>query len=246
MIAAVGRPLPLQPVVILQLSARFIGLAVPSAAGRVAMNAAFLMKFGVGSTDAVVQGAIDGVSGFVVEALILVLGLLLVEGSFDLLGDTDWQLILLIALAVVVVGVLVLLLVERLRRLVLPVLKDAIGLVTGVVRDPRRATILLTSNFLARLALAVALWLILRSTGVEMSLALVLVVTVATNLLAGLVPIPGGIGVAEAVLMSWLVLVGVPEAPAFAATVVYRVCSFYLPAVEGFFAMRWLERRDYL
>ncbi|MDJ0663312.1 MAG: lysylphosphatidylglycerol synthase transmembrane domain-containing protein [Acidimicrobiia bacterium] len=246
MIAAVGRPLPLQPVVILQLSARFIGLAVPSAAGRVAMNSAFLMKFGVGPTAAVVQGAIDGISGFIVEAFILVIGLMFIEGSFDLGGDVDWQAILLIALAVVVVGVTILFLVERLRKLVLPVLKDALGSVTSVLKDPRRAITLLTSNFLARLALAVALWLILRSIGIELSVALVLVVTVATNLLAGLVPIPGGIGIAEAVLTSWLVLVGVPETSAFAATVVYRMWTFYLPAVEGFFAMRWLERRDYL
>ncbi len=246
MIAAVGRPLPLQPVVILQLSARFIGLAVPSAAGRVAMNSAFLMKFGVGPTAAVVQGAIDGVSGFVVEAFILVVGLMFIEASFDLGGDLNWQLILLVAVGLAVLTTAVLFLVERLRKLVLPVLKDALGSVTAVLKDPRRAITLLTSNFLARLALAVALWLILRSIGVEMSLALVLVVTVATNLLAGLVPIPGGIGIAEAVLTSWLVLVGVPEASAFAATVVYRMATFYLPAVEGFFAMRWLERRDYL
>jgi uncharacterized protein (TIRG00374 family) len=76
--------------------------------------------------------------------------------------------------------------------------------------------------------------------------ALVLVVTIATNLLAGLVPIPGGIGIAEAVMISWLVLVGVPEEAAFAAPIVYRSWTFYVPAIEGFFAMRWLERYDYL
>ncbi|MDJ0952317.1 MAG: flippase-like domain-containing protein [Acidimicrobiia bacterium] len=246
MIAAVGRPLPLQPVTVLQLSARFIGLAVPSAAGRVAMNSAFLVKFGVSTTAAVVQGAIDGISGFVVEALILIVGLMFIEGSFDLGGDIDWQTILLIAVAVVAVGVAVLFLVARLRRAVLPVLRDALGSVTSVLKDPRRAITLLTSNFLARLSLAVSLWLILRSIGVETSVALVLVVTVATNLLAGLVPIPGGIGVAEAVMTSWLVLVGVPETSAFAATIMYRMWTFYLPAVEGFFALQWLERRDYL
>jgi uncharacterized membrane protein YbhN (UPF0104 family) len=43
-----------------------------------------------------------------------------------------------------------------------------------------------------------------------------------------------------------LTLAGVPEASAFAATVTYRMITFYLPAVEGFFAMKWLEARDYL
>jgi uncharacterized membrane protein YbhN (UPF0104 family)/tRNA A-37 threonylcarbamoyl transferase component Bud32 len=246
MIAAVGKPLPLQPVVILQISARFIGLAVPSAAGRVAMNAAFLVKYGVSTTAAVAQGAIDGVSGFVVEAGILVIALVISDGAYALGGDTNWQAILLIAVGVVAVGAVVLFLVERLRRLILPVLKDAFESVASVLREPRRAIMLLASNFLSRLALAVVLWLVLRSIGIEMSVVVVLVVTVATNLLAGLVPIPGGIGIAEAVMTSWLVLVGVPEEPAFAATVVYRMWTFYLPAVEGFFAMRWLEHRDYL
>ena len=246
MIAAVGKPLPMQPVVVLQLSARFIGLAVPSAAGRVAMNAAFLVKYGVSATTAVVQGAVDGVSGFIVEAGILALALVFSDTAFALGGDTDWQRILAIALGIVLVGAGVLLFVERLRRLVLPVLKEAFESIAAVVREPKRAMTLLASNFLSRLALAVALWLILRSIGVEMSVMVVLIVTVATNLLAGLVPIPGGIGVAEAVMISWLVLVGVPEESAFAATIVYRMWTFYLPALEGFFAMRWLERHDYL
>jgi hypothetical protein len=80
---------------------------------------------------------------------------------------------------------------------------------------------------------AVALWLTLRSIGIEMSVALVLGVTVATNLLAGLLPIPGGIRIAEAVMISWMVLVGVPEESASAATIVYRLWTFYVPAIEG-------------
>ena len=247
MMAAVGRPLPMRPLVILQLAARFIGLAVPSAAGRVAMNAAFLVKFGISRTVAVVQGAVDGISGFLVEAVILLLALLFLDQSFGLGGDLDWQLILGVAAAVAVVGAGLIFLIDPLRRLVLPVLKEALGSVMSVLKEPQRALILLTSNFLDRLTLAITLWLILRAIGVDdISIPLALTVTVATNLLAGLVPIPGGVGVAEAVMSSWLVLVGVPEAEAFAATVMFRLWTFYLPAVEGFFAMRWLERHDYL
>jgi uncharacterized protein (TIRG00374 family) len=247
MLAAVGQPLPFRPLVVLQLAARFIGLAVPSAAGRVAMNSAFLVKFGVNPAIAVVQGAIDGVSGFAVEAGILVVALVVSDQSFHLGGDIDWQRILLIVLAVVVIGASLVFFVGRLRTLVLPVLKDALSSLRGVLQDPRRALRLLTNNFLGRAALGLTLWIILRAVGVDdISIAVALVVTVATNLLAGLVPIPGGIGVAEAVMTSWLVLVGVPESEAFAVTVVYRMSTFYVPAIEGFVAMKWLENRDYL
>lgn len=244
--AVVGRPLPMKPLVILQFSSRFIGLAVPSAAGRVAMNSAFLVKLGVTRTVAVVQGAIDGVSGFVVEAVILGLALIFSDASFDLGGDTDWQRILAIVVAVAIIGLLGLALIARVRNVVLPLLKDALGSVTPLLRDPRRTMTLLFSNVLARLLLGATLWLILRAVDVEVTLPVALTVTVATTLLAGLVPIPGGIGVAEAVMTSWLVLVGVPEAEAFAVTVVYRMWTFYLPAFEGFFAMRWLEANDYI
>lgn len=247
MMAAVGMPLPLRPLVVLQLAARFIGLAVPSAAGRVAMNAAFLVKFGVSRTAAVVQGAIDGVSGFVVEVAILIIALVVSDRSFDLGGDVDFQRILLIVVGLAGLVVLLTLTVAKLRQLVVPVVRAALASVADVVQDPRRLGMVLLSNFLARLVLGVTLWLILRALGVDdVGIAVALIVTIATNLLAGLVPVPGGIGVAEAVLTSWLVLIGVPEASAFAATVMYRMWTFYLPAVEGFIAMRWLEARGYL
>ena len=73
-----------------------------------------------------------------------------------------------------------------------------------------------------------------------------LVATLATNLLAGLVPIPGGIGVAEAVLTSFLIVLGLSPEAAFAAAVIFRIATFYIPAGEGFFAMKWLEKNGHL
>lgn len=73
-----------------------------------------------------------------------------------------------------------------------------------------------------------------------------LVGAVATDLLGSFVPIPGGIGVAEAVMTGFLVAVGVDQSAAFAATVSYRFITFYLPATEGYFGMKWLERNEYL
>ncbi len=247
MIAAVGQPLPRRPLVVLQSAARFIGLAVPSAAGRVAMNTAFLVKFGLSRSAAIVQGAVDSVFGFVVEAAILVLALVFSDVSLGLTAEPDWGLVLAIVLVLAVVAVVLVLRVERVRDLVLPVLAEALGSVSSVLADPGRTLRLLGNNLLSRIILGTSLWLVLRGVGVDdLSIPVALVVVVATNLLAGLVPVPGGIGVAEAVMTSWLVLAGVPEEEAFAATVVYRMWTFYLPAVQGVVASHWLERNDYL
>jgi glycosyltransferase 2 family protein len=64
--------------------------------------------------------------------------------------------------------------------------------------------------------------------------------------LAGLLPVPGGVGVVEGGLTLGLTGAGLPEEIAFAAALMYRVATFYLPPVWGFFALRWLERNQHL
>jgi uncharacterized membrane protein YbhN (UPF0104 family)/tRNA A-37 threonylcarbamoyl transferase component Bud32 len=247
MMFATGYPLPLRPLVILQISVKWIGLAIPSAAGRVTMNTLFLRKFGVPPTIALTQGAIDGVSGFIVEFGILVVAFIASDLSLNF--DTEeirWGLILLIVALLIGAGVVAVWRIKRLHDAVVPVLADVWQLLWGVLKDPKRALGLLGSNLASRLILAVTLWFILQAIGEPLSLVTCLVVTVATNLLAGLVPIPGGIGVAEAVLTSFLVLAGLGVDEAFAAAVVFRMATFYVPAGEGFFALKWLKARDYV
>jgi len=128
----------------------------------------------------------------------------------------------------------------------MPVLGEAFGALAGVLKDPKRTLGLLASNFAARFILAISLWMILLSLDVSLGIWSVLTATVATGLLGGLVPIPGGVGVSEAVLTAFLVLFGVDETTAFAAAVVYRTATFYIPAAAGFFSMRWLEDKGYI
>jgi uncharacterized protein (TIRG00374 family) len=74
---------------------------------------------------------------------------------------------------------------------------------------------------------------------------LVLINTVV-SLFAGLLPIPGGIGVSEAGLTIGLQAAGLPAETAFAVALSYRLISFYLPPVWGWFCYRWLIKQRYL
>ncbi|MGI9666095.1 MAG: flippase-like domain-containing protein [Acidimicrobiia bacterium] len=244
---ATGYDIVLRPLVVLQVSVKWIGLAIPSAAGRVAMNAAFLRKYGVPTTTAVSQGAIDGISGFFVEATILLLALLSADLSIDTdLDELRWGLIITIVLFLCFGIGYAIFRIQRLRDAVVPVLKDAWDLLMGVVKTPSRIIGLLLSNLASRIVLAIVLWFVLQAIGTPLPFVTCLVATVATNLLAGLVPVPGGIGIAEAVMTTFLVFFGVDPDSAFAAAVVFRVCTFYIPAGEGFFAMQWLDREGYI
>jgi uncharacterized membrane protein YbhN (UPF0104 family) len=233
--------------VILQVSVKWIGLAVPSAAGRVTMNTLFLRKFGVSPTIALTQGALDGLAGFAVEAGVLLIALIASDLSLDLeTSEINLSLIVLIVVVLIVSGITAVLRIKKLRQVVLPPLKDAWELLWGILRDPKRTFGLLGSNLASRAVLATTLWFILHAIGAPLPFAAALVATLATNLLAGLVPIPGGIGVAEAVLTSFLIVFGLSPEEAFAVAVIFRIATFYIPAAEGFVAMKWLEKNGHL
>ncbi len=247
-IAAVGRALPLGVTTLLQSAIKFINLSVPSVAGKLALTVRFLQRQGVATSIAVSQGAIDGLAGLVVQAGVLVVVIPTVGIDADL-GDVDvarlvWLGIGLLALAVV--GVLVTALVPSLRARVVGPVRAAVGNARELASSPQRLIRLVLANVGSQLVYALVLGLSLRSLGAEASLAELLFVNTAVTLFAGLLPVPGGIGVAEAGLTAGLVAVGTPEATALAAALIHRLLTYYLPPVWGFFALRWLGRHGFV
>ena len=246
---AVTVTLPFWPLIVLQTASQFISLAIPSSAGRVAMNAAFLRKFGSTLTLALTQGAIDGFSGFIVQVIILLS--LLLTGQVELglsidASDVPWLLILGILTLLVVAVVITVVKVDSLNKRIVPVVSQAWGALKVVMKQPSRAFGLLGSNFVYWNVLGLTLWIILESVGAGVSYGAALFVAAGTSLFAGFMPVPGGVGVAEAAMTALLATFGVDQSTAFAVTAVYRIITFYLPALEGLFGTRWLERNGYI
>jgi Lysylphosphatidylglycerol synthase TM region len=71
-------------------------------------------------------------------------------------------------------------------------------------------------------------------------------VNTAASVLSSLIPVPGGIGAAEATLSAGLIAVGVDESTAFAIAVTQRLSTFYLPPIWGYFSLRWLSNKGYV
>jgi uncharacterized protein (TIRG00374 family) len=88
-----------------------------------------------------------------------------------------------------------------------------------------------------------ALLCALRAVGADPRPSLVLLAYTAAEALA-LVPLtPGGLGFVEAGLTGTLKLAGVPAADAFAATLLYRIVSYWLPLPAGGVAYLLFRRR---
>jgi uncharacterized protein (TIRG00374 family) len=97
-----------------------------------------------------------------------------------------------------------------------------------------------------RLTGALALAATIAAFGLSAPFAAVVFVSVGVGLLAGLAPVPGGIGVAEALLTALLTAIGIPAESAFSVAITFRLVTSYLPPVLGWFSLRWLTDHGYL
>ena len=245
-------PLPLGPVYALQLAISYVNLAIPTAAARIAVNVRFFQRQGLPATTAVATGALDGVSGFIVQAMLL--GSLLLFGGMSLDVDVAgpasaairiaWMVAVVLAIVIVVI-----LVIPRLRRYVLggvrKTVSEAVAVLRGL-RSLRRLVMLFGGNLVAELLFALALGVFVQAFGYSLALHELLFINMAVSLLAGLLPVPGGVGVTEGGLIFGLTSFGVPQEVAFAAVILYRISTFYTPPIWGFFSLRWLERNRFL
>jgi uncharacterized protein (TIRG00374 family) len=253
---ACPRPLPDGPVAMLQVAIAFVALAVPSTAGRLAMDIRFFQRQGVPAATALSISGIDSFSGFLVQMALLLLTLVFGVGAVDMTlslpedANVDGLLKLLAVVAVVaVVGGVLAMALPKVRSRVLervrPLLTEVLDTFRGL-RSLGKVLQLFGGNLANQILYAAALGASLAAFGGELNLATLIVVYVAAALFGGMMPVPGGIGVVEAALIAGLVAAGVDNATATATALVFRLVTFYLPPLWGWAAVRWLERRSYL
>jgi uncharacterized protein (TIRG00374 family) len=145
-----------------------------------------------------------------------------------------------------VVVVVVVFAVGALRKHVTPILHSAWSALSAVAKSPRRSAQLIAANFCSQLLFALCLGASLKAYGAHLPIGSLLVINTAVSLFSGLMPVPGGIGVAEAALTASLVAFGIPNDVALAASLTHRFASYYFLPVPGYFSMRWLSAHRYL
>ncbi|MEI7886174.1 MAG: lysylphosphatidylglycerol synthase transmembrane domain-containing protein [Actinomycetes bacterium] len=253
---ACPRPISYGPVALLQLSIGFMALAVPSTAGRLGLDIRFFQRQGIPAASALSIAAIDGFSGFLVQISLLVLTIVFGLGRVDLSwkmptggGADDLTLVLILAgIAMVLLCLFAMVLpVSRKRILarVRPMFVESKQTFRSLRSLPKLLQII-GGNLGNQILFALTLGICLSAFGGSLNLATLLVIYVSAALFGGLMPVPGGIGVMEAALMTGLIAAGIDTTIASATAVLFRLATFYLPPVWGWVALRWLQRHSYL
>ena len=248
-------PVPIRflPMYLLQLALSYIGLVVPGSAARFAVNVRFFQRTGMPAGTAVAASALDSAVWFAVLGALLG-GMLLftsstLEVDFDSSTSSGLSRLLLVVIVLGLVALVAVGAVPRWRAAVVARIRqfaaDAREATRGVM-SPSRISMLLGGNLATALLFAAALGIFGAALGHPISFLDALFIHVSVALLAGVLPVPGGIGVVEAGLTFGLARTGIPEDAAFAIAILFRIATFYLPPAWGVFALRWLERNRHL
>lgn len=243
--------LPLGRLTMLQIAMTFTNLAVPSTAGRVAVSVRFFQRSGVDPTTAIAMGAADGFAGFLAQVILVVSSLLFAAGSMNLQIDDEFEwgpiakIIILLAIAVVI-AIVVVAVVPSLRQRVVDIFHRLRDFIIPLVKSPKRLLTMLLANLGSEVLFALTMFIVMLAYRQTPSFIDLIMVNVFVSMFAGLMPVPGGIGVAEAALTAGFIAIGIPEELAFAIAITYRMVTFYVPPVVGVFAFRWLQRQRFL
>ncbi len=252
MLGAVSARLPFGPVIGVQFANAFTGL-VGGTAGNATLVIRFFQKQGLPPAVAASSGVLTSASGFIVQAVLIVIAVVVTGPEFDLSiggdggGIPGW---LAVVIAVLAVAAVVLLLAPGVRKRIGTFVENQIRPAWQNLRDvvstPRKAVQLFGGNLASQVLYALVLGTALHAYGGSLPLLQLVLINCIASFIGGAAPVPGGMGVIETGLIAGFTASGIPEAQAVAATFTARLCTSYLPPIWGWFALSSLRKKDYV
>lgn len=254
LIGCVKERVPIGTAVTAQVAAAFAGLVAPAAVGGLAVNTRFLQRAGIPVARAVTAVGVSQVIGFACYVVLLLLFSAFAgshrEGTGGLSAITPSATVTGVVIALAVIALLIAA-IPRLRTLVArrarPLVTDIGPQLLQVARSPRKLVQAFGGAVGLPMAASVCLWASVNAvSGSEVNLAAMGVAYLVAKAVGSLVPTPGGIGGVEAVLAAGLTASGVPSAVAATSVIVFRLLTWWLPVIPGWFAFTALQRRGAL
>lgn len=230
-----------------QFASEFVRLVAPAAVGSAGTNARVIQKAGVPASLALATVGVATVVTFITTVVAFVAVTLVSSADIGLrfqAPSTQVWVIIGVLVAVIVIAFVV----PPTRRMIIgrikPTWADFGPRFLEVVRDPRRLAISVAGTLIMSLSYAVTLYASVRAYGEDVPIAAAVAVYLGAGLLGTVAPTPGGIGAVEAALVAGLSAVGVTSGTALMAALLYRLVTFWLPAVPGWIAFQYLQNRN--
>lgn len=248
LMGAVRTDLPFVTTSQVMFAQSFLNRFTPANAGGMALRARYLQLQGEDLTVAAGSvGLTSAVSGVLQAVYLLVF--VFWAGTTDELSNVSapgWGIVLLVVVAVAaIIGFVTL--SGRAQRVVLPWVKRSFGKIFESLRDlakqPRKMVQLWGGSAAAKLATVSAFYVSVVALGEGMSFAEAGSIYMVGATIGAAVPTPGGVGGIEAALTALLVSAGVDNPTAVSIVLLFRLITFWLPTIPGWFFLQYVQRR---
>ena len=244
----VPEKLKLHRTVAAQVAGDFATLVSPPTLGAVAINLRFLQRAGLHPALAAASVGVSQVMAFVFH-LLLLLGFGIAAGtSHDFTFNPPRAVV--IAVIVAALALLALLAVPKVRKLITtrvrPMLREVVPRMVTIAQRPTKLLEGIGGILLLNLAYIVVLAACVKAFGGDMNFAVVAVVYLAGATIGQAAPTPGGLGAVEAALSAGLIAGGLDGGIAVSAVLLYRLVTFWIPTVPGYFCFNWLQKKGAL
>jgi len=213
-----------------QLASSFTALVAPANAGGMALGVRFLQKAGFTTPAASSAVGLNALGSIVVHVVLLFAFVSWTGqtgvGSFDLPNTST----ALVVIAVVLALCSLLLLIH----------------LGSVFTSPLRVLALIGGSALISFAYAATLGFSVEAFGGGLSIPEICTAFMVAVTIATIAPTPGGLGALEATMIAALAGFGMDHGPAVGAVLTFRLATFWLPILPGWYTFAWMQRNGEL
>lgn len=231
-----------------QFATTFAALLSPPTLGTVAINGRFLQKAGLSMPVAGATIATSQLVAFVVHISLMVVVGVAAGTSRTFSFNPSEQAVLIVML--VAIGLVGLVSLPPIRKRIVARAKPVISQIGPQLallgEQPWRFVVGAAGAVGLNAARSVALIASVLAFGGDASWLAVVFVYLAGATIGQAAPTPGGIGAVEAALAAGLIAVGLDSAVAISAALLYRIATFWLPILPGWFSFWWLQKHNAL
>lgn len=231
-----------------QLAGDFATLVSPPTLGSVGINLRYLQKCGVHPALAAASIGVSQVLAFVMH-IVLVLGFGYIAGSQSELDVSPPRWAIFIGIAFVIALVLLFVLpVTRhwAEKRIRPILSQVGPRMLTLLQTPSKLLVGTAGFVVLNIGYCFCLVACVRAFGGGGEWAAICVVFLVGATVGQVAPTPGGLGAVEAALTAGLAGVGVDGGVALSAVLMFRVITFWLPAIPGWISFNDLMKKGYL
>lgn len=231
-----------------QWAAAFATLVSPPTLGSFGVNLRYLQKSGLHPALAAASIGVSQVMAFVMHIL-LVLGVGVIAGSQREveLAPPAWAIIV----GIVFIAILILLFILPITRhwaqkRIRPILSQVGPRLLTLAQTPAKLARGIAGFILLNMGYCFALYACVQAFGGGAGWAAVAIVYLVGATVGQVAPTPGGLGAVEAALTAGLAGVGVSGDIALSAVLLFRIFTFWLPTVPGWFCFNDMLKKGYL